>query len=60
MAAAFVEVGGEPGEGVQPGHPRGRGDGEHPGRVRGGVRVMGSAGVLPGHDRPADRPMPLS
>src|SRR6266487_4382177 len=54
VAAAFVEVSGEPGQDVQPGHPGGRGDGPDDGGVPGGVPVAGAAGVLPGHHRPAD------
>ena len=54
VAAAFVEVGGEIGQDVQPGHPGGRGDRPDHGGVPGCVAVPGAAGVLPGHDRPAD------
>ena len=54
---AFVEVGGQVGEQVQRGHPGGRGDGPDHGGVPGGVPVMGAAGVLPGHDRPAELPL---
>ena len=54
VAAAFVEVGGEPGQDVEAGHPGGGGDGPDDGGVPGGVAVAGAAGVLPGHDRPAD------
>ena len=54
VAAALVEVCGEIGRDVQPGHPGGRGDGPDDGGVPGGVPVAGAAGVLPGHDRPAD------
>ena len=54
VAAAFVEVGGEPGQEVQAGHLGGGGDGPDHGGVPGGVPVAGAAGVLPGHDRAAD------
>src|ERR1035437_5435954 len=54
VAAAFVQVGGEPGQDVQPRHPGGRGDGPDDGGVPGGVPVPGPAGVLPGHDGPAN------
>jgi hypothetical protein len=56
VAAAFVEVSSEISEDVQAGHRGGGGggDGEDDGGVPCGVPVMGAAGVLPGHDRPAD------
>jgi len=54
VAAAFVEVGGEPGQEVQAGHLHGGGDGPDDGGEPGGVPVTGPAGVLPGHDRTAD------
>jgi hypothetical protein len=57
VAAAFVQVGGEIGQDVEAGHPGGRGDGPDDGGVPGGVPVPGPAGVLPGHDRPADLPL---
>src|SRR5208337_5613607 len=56
VAAAFVEVRGEPGQDVEAGHPGGRGGGPDDGGAPGGVAVPGPAGVLPGHDRPADLP----
>src|SRR6266704_1670735 len=42
VAAAFVEVGGEPGQEVQAGHLGGGGDGPDHGGVRGGVPVAGA------------------
>src|SRR5215469_5858217 len=56
VAAAFVEVGGQVGEDIQPGHLHGGGDGPGRGGVLRGALVVGAAGVLAGDDRPADRP----
>ena len=44
VAAAFVEVSGEIGDGVQPGLLRGGGDGPGHGGVAGGVAIAGAAG----------------
>src|SRR5713226_8376666 len=54
VAAAFVEVCGQVGQDVQPGHLGGGGDGPDDGGVPGGVPVMGAAGVFPGDDRASD------
>src|SRR5712691_638793 len=54
VAAAFVEVCGQVGQDVQPGHLGGGGDGPDDGRVPGGVPVMGAAGVFPGDDGASD------
>jgi amino acid transporter len=55
VAAAFVEVGGQVGNGVQSGQLGSREDGPDVGGGPGGARVLGAASVLPGHDRAADR-----
>src|SRR5512135_1757101 len=55
VAAAFVEVGGQVGDDVQPGHLGSGDDGPDVGGGAGGIRVMGASGVLPGHNRAADR-----
>ena len=47
VAAAFVEVGGEPGQDVEAGHLDGGGDGPDHGGEAGGVPVTGAACVLP-------------
>jgi len=57
VASAGVQVGGEVGEDVQPGHLGGAGDGPDPGGEPGGRVVAGAAGVLAGDDGPADRPL---
>ena len=59
VAAAFVEVSGEPGQGVEAGHLDGCGDGPDRGGEQGGVVIMGAAGVFPGHDGTADHPLGL-
>ena len=46
VAAAFVEVGGDPGQEVRAGHLHGGGDGPDDGGEPGGVPVTGSAGVF--------------
>ena len=58
VAAAFVEVCGQAGQDVQPGHLGGGGDGPDGGGVPGGVPVMGAAGVLPGDGGASDRSAP--
>src|SRR5271165_6617064 len=55
VAAAFVEAGGQVGNGVQSGKLGSREDGPDVGGGSGGARVLGAASVLPGHDRAADR-----
>src|SRR6266568_8233467 len=55
VAAAFIEVGGQVGDDVQPGQLGSRDDGPDTGGGPGGARVMGAASILPGHDRCPDR-----
>ncbi len=56
VVSACVEVRGEVGEHVQAGHRGGGGDGPDHGGEAGGGLVAGAVGVLPGHDRAAQRP----
>src|SRR5215831_6031786 len=46
VAAAFIEVGSQPGQDVEAGHLGGDGDGPDDGGVAGAVPVMGAAGVF--------------
>lgn len=57
VAAAGVEVGGEVGQDVQPGHLGGGGGGPDPPGEPGRVVVAGAVGVLPGHDGTAQGPL---
>lgn len=57
VAAARVQVCGQVGQHVQPGHAGGGGDGPERGGQPGGVLVPRAAGVLPGDDGAADRPL---
>ena len=57
-SAARVQVCGQVGQHVQPGHLGGGGDGPEGGGQPGGVLVPRAAGVLPGDDGAAETPPP--